>query len=153
MIHNELNLAPVQAPAHGFARVLLIDADPTSRITMRAVLEAGGYGVQQATTSVEAIEMLDSQEFELVVCNPSSSPDQIDEAVLSYARFQSYEPATAVLTTMCCAASSEDDSGPGHQLLVEPQNLPDLLGVIADMVAGRVLSRLERELEGDQRLS
>lgn len=141
-----------QTPASGLARVLLVDADPTSRITLRTVLEAGGYSVRIATTTVEAMELLDSLEFELVLCNSQSDPEHIDEAVLAYARFQSYEPATATLTTVHCAPCGED-SYPRNQLLVEPQNLPDLLDQIAALVGERAFTRLERELEADRRVA
>lgn len=151
MIHDHSFLHSVQAPVQGLARVLLIDADAASRMTMRIVLEAGGYSVSQAVTTVEAMELLDSNEFELVLCNSLSAPDRIDEAVLSYARFQDYEPATAAVTSILCAANSGDGVASPHTassqcLLVEPQNLPDLLEKIADLVAERALSRLEREL-------
>ncbi len=140
-----------QAPASGLARVLLVDANPTSRITLRTVLEAGGYSVRIATTTVEAMELLDSLEFELVLCNSQSDPEHIDEAVLAYARFQNYEPATATLTTMHCSPLS-DDGHSRHKLLVEPQNLPDLLDHVASLVGERALARLEREIEADRRV-
>ncbi len=151
MIHHEIPIFSVNSTAQGLARVLLIDADAASRMTMRTVLNAGGYAVEQATTTIEAMELLDSQEFELVLCNTLSAPAQIDEAVLSYARFQPYEPATAVLTSIQCATGDCDHLAPPqastcHRLLVEPQNLPDLLEEIADLVAERAVMRLEREL-------
>ncbi|MCW5964821.1 MAG: hypothetical protein KIT83_12350 [Bryobacterales bacterium] len=145
MIQNEIHLVPAHSPVQGLARVLLIDGDAASRITMRTVLEVGGYAVQIATTTVEAMELLDSLEFELVLCNPLSDPERIDAAILSYARFQSYEPATAVLTSIHCTGSGEEGLA-RHQVLVEPQNLPDLLSQVADLVGGRALSRLERQI-------
>lgn len=145
MIENEIHLSFPQPSAQGLARVLLIDGDATSRITLRTVLEAGGYGVQLATTTVEAMELLDSHEFELVLCNPLSDPERIDGAVLSYARFQPYEPATAVLNSIHCSAAVGDLLS-RHHLLVEPQNLPDLLTKLADLVAERALTRLDRDI-------
>ncbi|MCU0228484.1 MAG: hypothetical protein MUF01_12670 [Bryobacterales bacterium] len=151
MIQDRFFLHAAPSAVQGLARVLSIDADAASRMTMRIVLEAVGYSVSQAVTTVQAMELLDSNEFELVLCNSLSAPDQIDEAVLSYARFQDYEPATAVVTSILCAANGSDAVGStqtagSQRLLVEPQNLPDLLEKIADLVAERALSRLEREL-------
>jgi response regulator RpfG family c-di-GMP phosphodiesterase len=146
MIRPTLQPSKSQAPASGLARVLLVDANPTSRMTLRTVLEAGGYSVRAATTTVEAMELLDHFEFELVLCNSQSDPENIDEAILAYARFQDYEPATATLTTVC------EDSQSRHRLLVEPQNLPDLLDHVAALVGERALARLEREIEADRRV-
>ncbi len=146
MIPNEIHLVPLNFPVQGLARVLLIDADAASRMTMRTVLEAGGYGVQIATTTVEAMEFLDTQEFELVLCNPLSDPGHIDSAILSYARFMAYEPATAVLTSIHCSSNSAEDNVARNHVLVEPQNLPELLAQVAELVASRALARVERQL-------
>jgi CheY-like chemotaxis protein len=151
MIRPTLQPSKSQAPASGLARVLLVDANPTSRMTLRTVLEAGGYSVRAATTTVEAMELLDHFEFELVLCNSQSDPENIDEAILAYARFQDYEPATATLTTVHTAPLCEDSQS-RHRLLVEPQNLPDLLDHVAALVGERALARLEREIEADRRV-
>lgn len=151
MTSEQPNLTKSHTLPMSFARVLLVDADPASRITLRAVLEAGGYSVQTATTTVEAIEFLDSAEFELVLCNAQSDPAQIDEALLSYARFQSYEPATAVLTSVHCAPTVDSETGIRSRLLIQPENLPDLLDQIAALVGERVFTHLERELEAERR--
>ena len=37
------------------ARVLLVDDDPTSRLTLKTVLEAGGYAVDAAASAAEAV--------------------------------------------------------------------------------------------------
>lgn len=151
MIRSAPQPSKIQAPASGLARVLLVDANPASRMTLRTVLEAGGYAVRIATTTIEAIEILDEFQFELVLCNAQSDPEQIDEALLAYARFQDYEPATAILTTVHCAPPG-DDTHARHKLLVEPQNLPDLLDHVASLVGERALVRLEREIELDRRV-
>ena len=144
MTHNQFEFH--QASARGLARILLIDGDDASRITLKAVLEAGGYLVSTATTTVEALEKLDTQSFELVLCNRNSGGGEIDTAVLSYARFQDYEPATALLSTVQC--TSDLDMGISWpSILVEPQNVPDLLGQIADLIGDRAMNMLEREFE------
>jgi len=145
MIQNEIHLPSSADPTHGLARVLLIDGEAASRMTMRTVLQAGGYGVDIATTTIEAMELLDTLEYELVLCNAASDPVHIDAAILSYARFQAYEPATAALSSMHCDAM-EYDGLSRCQLFVEPQNLPELLLKVADLVASRAISRAERQL-------
>ena len=43
------------------ARVLVVDDDPTSRLTLQTVLEAGGYHVDAAASAAEAVGKLDEQ--------------------------------------------------------------------------------------------
>ena len=49
------------------ARVLLVDDDLTSRLTLQAVLEAGGYFVDSAASAAEAVGKLDERQYELVL--------------------------------------------------------------------------------------
>jgi len=49
------------------ARVLLVDDDLASRLTLQTVLEAGGYSVDVAASAAEAMGKLDDQEYELVL--------------------------------------------------------------------------------------
>jgi CheY-like chemotaxis protein len=41
------------------ARVLLADHNPTSRLTLKTVLEAGGYRVESAAPAAEAVGVVD----------------------------------------------------------------------------------------------
>ncbi|MDZ7638804.1 MAG: hypothetical protein U5J83_11245 [Bryobacterales bacterium] len=133
--------------ATALARILLIDGDATSRMTVKAVLEAGGYDVSSATTTVHAMELLDESSFELVLCHAKCTAPEIDPAVLSYARFQDYEPATALLHTVHCSSEVDDDGVVRPEILVEPQNIPDLLEHVADLIGSRALSLLDREFQ------
>ena len=45
------------------ARVLLVDDDPTSRLTLQTVLEAGGYRVDSAASAAEAFGKLEEQQY------------------------------------------------------------------------------------------
>ena len=40
---------------YDLARVLLVDDDPASRLTLKTVLEAGGYNVDSAASAAEAL--------------------------------------------------------------------------------------------------
>lgn len=139
--------------ARALARILLVDADATSRMTLQTVLTAGGYDVTISTTTVDALERLDLESFELVLCQPGSGQEAIDPAVLSYARFQDYEPATALLHTVHCspdgetAPASSRDAASSRDVLVQPQDLPDLLENVAALIGTRALTLLEREFQ------
>src|SRR6266478_1789502 len=81
------------------ARVLLVDDDPTSRLTLQTVLEAGGYRVDAAASAAEAVGKLDEQEYELVLSDLQMESPQAGLKVLAHAKMMDYKPATAIVTT------------------------------------------------------
>ena len=91
------------------ARVLLVDGDVTSRLTLQTVLEAGGYQVDAAASAAEAVGKLDESEYELVLTDlPMESPEA-GLQVLAHARMMEYKPATALIT------SYRDPRGRNHK--------------------------------------
>jgi CheY-like chemotaxis protein len=104
------------------ARVLLVDDDPTSRLTLKTVLQAGGYSVNTAASDLQ----MESPEAGL--------------NVLRHARMMDYRPATAIIT------AERDSNRVGPSVLVETEDVPGLLGKIADLISVRATRRLEREM-------
>src|SRR5579863_9263262 len=81
------------------ARVLLVDDDPTSRLTLQTVLQAGGYRVDAAASAAEAVGKMDEREYELVLSDlQMESPDAVLN-VLANARMIDYKPAKAIVTS------------------------------------------------------
>jgi hypothetical protein len=64
--------------------------------------------------------------------------------VLAHARMMDYKPATALITAYQDAPSHPER----HQksLLIKPEDIPGLLGKIADLIAERATRRMRREL-------
>src|SRR6478736_6101330 len=81
-----------------FARVLLVDDDPASRLTLKTVLEAGGYKVNVAASAAEAVGKLDEGEYELVLSDLQMESPEAGLKVLAHARMMDYKPATALIT-------------------------------------------------------
>src|SRR5579872_2477018 len=81
------------------ARVLVVDDDPTSRLTLQTVLEAGGYRVDSAASAAEAVGKLDERQYELVLSDLQMESPEAGLKVLAHARLMDYKPATAILTT------------------------------------------------------
>ncbi|MBI4889333.1 MAG: response regulator, partial [Acidobacteria bacterium] len=81
------------------ARVLLADDNPTSRLTLQTVLEAGGYRVDSAASAAEAVGLLDQSEYELVLSELSMESPEAGLKVLAHARMMEYRPATALVTS------------------------------------------------------
>jgi CheY-like chemotaxis protein len=126
------------------ARVLLVDDDLTSRLTLKAVLEAGGYFVDAAASAAEAVGKLDAQQYELVLSDLQMESPEAGLRVLAHARLMDYKPATAILTTY---QNRQTDAG--RPVLITPEDLPELLSKVADLIshrAARIVARQLRQL-------
>ena len=129
--------------AREVARVLLVDDDPTARIILRTVLQAGGYGVDTAATAAEAIGLLETEEYSLVLSDLHMESPQAGLQVISHARMMDYRPATALISSWREQYSAARAAG---TLLIEPENVPELLEQVADMIGERASRRLVHQM-------
>src|SRR5882672_12649711 len=108
---------------YDLARVLLVDDDPTSRLTLKKVLELGGYNVDSAASAAEAVGKLDEQEYELVLSDLQMESPQAGLKVLAHAKMMDYKPATALVTTY---QNSQQSNKPAKQsrMLIKPEDIP-----------------------------
>src|SRR5271168_2866685 len=133
---------------YDLARVLLVHDDPASRLTLQTVLEAGGYNVDAAASAAEAVGKLDEGEYELVLSDLQMESPDSGLKVIAHARMMDYKPATALITTY----QNEKPVPARHQnsnsksMLIKPEDIPGLLGKVADLISLRATRRLEREL-------
>jgi CheY-like chemotaxis protein len=122
------------------ARVLLVHGELAPRLALQTILQAGGYAVDVAGSPSEALAKLDANEYELVLTDGAPG----SRNMLAYARVKDYHPATALVT------SSEPDfkRRPGrgsHEFAIHTEDLPCLLGKIADLIALRASRRRSRK--------
>lgn len=136
---------PPKPPGKPFelARVLVVDDNLTSRLTLKAVLEAGGYFVDAAGSAAEAVGKLDERQYELVLSDLAMESPDAGLQVLAHARLMDYKPATAILTTY-----QNKPPDLRRPLLVKSQDLPGLLTKVADLISGRAARLVERQLRG-----
>jgi len=123
------------------ARVLLVDDDPTSRLTLQTVLQAGGYHVDAAASAAEAFGKLDEREYELVLSDLQMESPEAGLKVLAHARMMDYKPATAIVTTYQNAKPEKR-----AHIFIKPEDIPGLLGKVANLISERAARRLQREL-------
>jgi len=129
------------------ARVLLVDDDPASRLTLQTVLRAGGYHVDAAASAAEAVGKLDESEYELVLTDLHMESPEAGLKVLAHARLVDYKPATALITTYRDNPGPKNSTAkPGKAVLIEPEDLPTLLTKVADLVSERATRRVQRGL-------
>jgi CheY-like chemotaxis protein len=126
------------------ARVLVVDDDLTSRLTLQTVLEAGGYRVDAAASAAEAVGKLEEQEYELVLSDLQMESPEAGLKVLAHARMMDYKPATALVT-----AYQNSEPAPVNKqsrMLIKPEDVPDLLGKVASLIGMRAARRVQREM-------
>lgn len=121
-------------------RVLLVDDNIATRLTLQTVLKAGGYSVDSAASGAEAAEKLDHKEYELVLSDRRLESPDAGYRVLAHARTMFYKPATAFITTH----TSEPDTT--RFTLVEPEDVPELLSRVADLIGRRASRRMSRSV-------
>src|SRR5271163_1887411 len=116
------------------ARVLLVDDDPTSRLTLQTVLQAGGYHVDAAASAAEAVGKLEEFEYQLVLSDLQLESPEAGLKVLAHAKMMDYKPATAIVTTY--QNSKQPLKQPSH-MLIKPEDIPELLGKVANLISDR----------------
>jgi CheY-like chemotaxis protein len=126
------------------ARVLIVDKDPASRLTLQTVLEAGGYRVDAASTAAEAVGKLEQEQYELVLSDLQMESPAAGLRVLTYAKLMYYEPATALLTTWQNSVAREQSDG---SMLIATEDIPGLLTKVAHLISKRATRRVDRELQ------
>jgi len=127
------------------ARVLLVDDNPTSRLTLQTVLEASGYRVDAAASAAEAFGKLDEQEYELVLSDLRMESPEAGLKVLAHARMMDYKPATAIVTTY---QNTSEDAQQQKQarMLIKPEDVPGLLAKVANLISQRAARKVQREM-------
>jgi len=95
-------------------------------LTLKAVLEAGGYFVDSAASAAEAVGKLDERQYELVLSDLRMESPEAGLKVLAHARLMDYRPATAILTTYQTRRSdSHQRPDPRRQVLIKPARRPN----------------------------
>jgi len=135
---------PLRDSGLDLARVLVVDDDPASRLTLQTVLEAGGYTVDAAATAAEAVGKMEKSEYQLVLSDLQMESPEAGLRVLAHAALMAYEPATALVTTW--RNSSAREAGQDGTLLIETEDIPELLGTVANLIAERATRMVERDL-------
>jgi CheY-like chemotaxis protein len=122
------------------ARVLLVQEQLAPRLTLKTLLEAGGYTVDVAGTPAEALAKLDEGRYELVISDPAFGNRPAGRNVLAYARVKDYRPATALLTPNE-PASRAAAAGTSHEVSIQTEDVPLLLGEVAELIGARASRR------------
>jgi CheY-like chemotaxis protein len=128
------------------ARVLLVESDVASRLTLQTLLQACGYVVDVAGSAAEAVSKLDEGSYELVLTDSHMESPEAGRGVLAYARRKEYKPATAVIRKQRDGSAREDRRNSSPRMLVETEDVTTLLSKVAELISLRATRRSERAL-------
>ena len=128
------------------AKVLLVDSDLASRLTLKTLLQAGGYRVDGAAGASEAIHKLDLHNYQLVLCDLRAESQDASHRVLSYARHKDYRPATALITSFMNMDRQAHDRNLDPQVVVNTQDVSNFLDRVAELIGLRAYRRSSRML-------
>lgn len=126
------------------AKVLLVDDDPASRLTLQTLLRAGGYGVDTAASAAEAIVKMDAKEYALILSDLHMESFESGLRVMAHARALDYRPATAIISTW--QQDRTESVKFGGTMLIETENIPELLDQVAGMISERATRRMSRSM-------
>ncbi len=133
---------PRRAPV---AKVLLADADPASRLSLKTLLVTAGYAVDGAISSTEALLRLDDNEYQLVLADLRRESEDAGARVLAYARQKNYRPATALINSELYETARLDGAETPHSRVhISDEDVSDLLGNVAELISDRASRRMRR---------
>lgn len=107
-------------------RILLVDDEAAILLTLKAILEMNGFEVDTADSAKGAVAKLQKDQYHLVITDMKMESDRAGFDVVSVAKSQPYDPATAILTAFPTLGSDWQSRG-AEQLLVKPVGTEELL--------------------------
>ena len=102
--------------------------------------------VDSAASAAEAVGKLDEQEYELVLSDLQMESPEAGLKVLAHARMMDYKPATAIVTTYQNAKPQEAKPQKQVRMLIKPEDVPGLLGKVANLISERAARKVQREM-------
>lgn len=139
---------PQSVPRHRkVAKVLLVDSDLASRLTLKTLLGKAGYAVEGAASAAEAVSKLDAHQFQLVLADLRTESESAGPYLLSYARQKEYRPATALISSDLSEHTSGKAMRPRGDTVVSmtDENVSYLLANVAELIGTRADRRMRRK--------
>jgi CheY-like chemotaxis protein/anti-sigma regulatory factor (Ser/Thr protein kinase) len=130
-------------PSPGRARVLVVDDEPALREVQRRILVRLGHDVTLACDGTEAVAMLESNEFDIVITD-IRMPGALDGAGV-YRWIQAHRPSLADRCLFVTGDIVHSQAGgsldiPAERVLAKPFDVGEYSALVTDMLAEGVCS-------------
>ena len=128
----------------GKYRVLVVDDEASVLTTYRLILEQQGYTVTASRTSHEAIEAVQKQDFDAVLCDYSLEEQHTGFEVITAARKRNPELPAALLTGYATLETADEAQLKNITVMFKPIEIEEFLATTSNM--------LRRKNEPDQKV-
>lgn len=123
--------------------VLVVDDERTVAGMLAAVLKTEGYEVETAVSTTQAVAILNTRPFDVVITDMRMESSTSGYDVARAASAQSQDPAIILLTGYPMPAREWRQSG-AHAMLQKPAPIPRLLEAIERTLGERAQRRRQR---------
>ena len=121
------------ADAHTY-RILVVDDEASVLMTYRLILEHQGYDVAACATSVDAIQALYRQDFDLVLCDYSLEEQHTGFEVIAEARRRRADLPAALLTGYATKETADEASRQNIGIMFKPIEIEEFLATTSKML-------------------
>jgi len=115
-------------------RVLVVDDEAAVLLTYRLILERQGYDVVACGTSKAAIQAMEQQRFDVVLCDYSLEEQHTGFEVISVARNIDSNIPAALLTGYATKETADEAASRGIGVMFKPIEIEEFLATTSNML-------------------
>jgi DNA-binding NtrC family response regulator len=128
---------------HGKLGILVVDDEKSVLATYALILQKQGYAVQTAISSVEAKDILDQHEFDLLLCDYSLEQEHTGFEVIDYARKKTPGVKAVLLTGYASKETADQAKDNDIQVLYKPIDIQEFFETIGTLLGKNYASNKE----------
>ena len=121
-------------PSTAKARVLVVDDEPSVLSTYRMILEQSGYNAIAAATSVEALQAIRENDFDLILSDFSLEQQHTGFEVIEAARKKNQDVPCCILTGYATLETADQAEAIGVGILYKPIDIQEFLQVTSQLL-------------------
>jgi two-component system, response regulator RegA len=110
--------------------VLVVDDEPSVLLTYGAILQKHGFAAKTAISSAVAIQLIDTHEFDLLLCDYSLERQHTGFEVIDHARKRKPGQKAILLTGYASAETADQAQRMGVPVMYKPIDLQELFSQI-----------------------
>ncbi len=131
-------------------RILIVDDEPTARLTLEKVLQMNGFEVETAGSLAEALVKLDDGPYHMVISNLAGESETAGWEVMRAAQGTDYNPAVALLSQ---SIQRNGTARADQSVYVKSENTHDLLRQIEALLIAHEDSKRGRPRKAPVRVA
>jgi DNA-binding NtrC family response regulator len=133
-------------------RILVVDDEASVLITYRLILEQQGYLVTACGTAADAINAVENEKFDLVLCDYSLEEQHTGFEVITAARQRDKDVPAALLTGYATKETADEAASQSIGIMFKPIEIEEFLATTSTMLR-REHESSEESAEKERKLS